>query len=81
MKVKEKKNKKRKNNHATPSTKKKKTEKKIVEVVKVYLALSLVLWAVWGHFQGSSLCLTSSVCWSLPCLISVLTQGGRGWTH
>ena len=39
-----------------------------------------MLWAVWGHFQGSSLCLTSSVCWSLQCLISVLTQGGQWWT-
>ena len=47
----------------------------IVKIVKIYLALSLVLWAVWGHFQGDSLCLTS-VCWSLQCLISVLTQGG-----
>ena len=47
----------------------------IVKIVKIYLALSLVLWAVWGHFQGGSLCLTSSVCWSLQCLISVLTQG------
>ena len=52
----------------------------IVKIVKIYLALSLVLWAVWGHFQGSSLCLTSSVCWSLQCLISSLTQGGRWWT-
>ena len=50
----------------------------IVKIVKIYLALSLVLWAVWGHFQGSSLCLTSSVCWSLQCLISVLTQGVSG---
>ena len=49
----------------------------IVKTVKIYLALSLVLWAVWGHFQGSSLCLTSSVCWSLQCLISILTQGGH----
>ena len=47
----------------------------IVKIVKIYLVLSLVLWAVWGHFQGSSLCLTSSVCWSLQCLISILT----GW--
>ena len=38
-----------------------------------------MLWAVWGHFQGGSLCLTS-VCWSLQCLISALTQGGRWWT-
>ena len=53
----------------------------IVKIVKLYLALSLVLWAVWGHFQGDSLCLTSSVCWSLQCLISVLTQGGQWWTH
>ena len=45
----------------------------IVKVVKVYLALSLVLWAVWGHFQCSSLCLTSSVCWSLQCLIRLDT--------
>ena len=52
----------------------------IVKIVKIYLALSLVLWAVWGHFQGSSLCLTSSVCWSLQCLISALTQGGQWWT-
>ena len=52
----------------------------IVKIVKIYLALSLVLWAVWGHFQGGSLCLTSSVCWSLQCLISVLTQGGQWWT-
>ena len=52
----------------------------IVKIVKIYLALSLVLWAVWGHFQGGSLCLTSSVCWSLQCLISALTQGGRWWT-
>ena len=58
----------------------KKKKKKIVKVVKVYLALSLVLWVVWSHFQGSSLCLTSSVCWSLQCLISILTQGGRWWT-
>ena len=50
----------------------------IVKIVKIYLALSLVVWAVWGHFQGSSLCLTSSACWSLQCLISVLTRGRRG---
>ena len=52
----------------------------IIKVVKVYLALSLVLWAVWDHLKGGSLCLTSSVCWSLQCLISVLTQGRRWWT-
>ena len=52
----------------------------IVKIGKIYLALSLVLWAVWGHFQGGSLCLTSSVCGSLQCLISVLTQGERWWT-
>ena len=39
-----------------------------------------MLWAVWGHFQGGSLCLASSVCWSLQCLISTLTQGGWWWT-
>ena len=32
------------------------------------------------HFQGGSLCLASSVCWSLQCLFSALTQGGRWWT-
>ena len=46
----------------------------IVKIAKIYLALSLVLWAVWGHFQGGSLCLTSSVCWSLQCLISALSE-------
>ena len=25
--------------------------------------------------------IASSVCWSLQCLISALTQGGRWWTH
>ena len=30
------------------------------------------------HFQSGSLCLGSSVCWSLQCLISVQTQGGNG---
>ena len=50
----------------------------IIKIVKIYLALSLVLWAVWGHFQGGSLCLTSSVCWSLQCLISDLTRGSGG---
>ena len=53
----------------------------IVKIVKIYLGLSLVLWAVWGHFQGGFLCLASSVCWSLQCLISALTQGGWWWTH
>ena len=53
----------------------------IIKIVKIYLGLSLVvLWAVWGHFQDSSLCLASSVCWSLLCLISALTHGGRWWT-
>ena len=50
----------------------------IVKIVKIYLALSLVLWAVWGQFQGGSLCLTSSVCWYLQCLISALSWGGGG---
>ena len=51
----------------------------IVRIVEIYLTLSLVLWAVWGQFQGGSLCLTSSVCWSLQCLISILTQGWWWW--
>ena len=64
--------------------KKKKPKQKrrmIVKIVKVYLGLSLVLWAVWGHFQGGSLCLTSSICWSLQCLISALTQSGGSGGH
>ena len=52
----------------------------IVKIAKIYLTLSLVLWAVWGQFQGGSLCLTSSVCWSLKCLIFILTQGRWWWT-
>ena len=52
----------------------------IVKIVKIYLTLSLMLWAVWGQFHGGSLCLTSSVCWSLQCLISILTQGRWWWT-
>ena len=51
----------------------------IEQIVKIYLGLSLVLWAVWGHFQVGSLCLASSVCWSRQCLISALTQGGQWW--
>ena len=55
------------------------TKRMIIKIVELYLALSLVLWVVWGCFQGSFVCLTS-VCWSLQCLISALTQGGRWWT-
>ena len=50
----------------------------IVKIVKIFLAVSLVLWAVWRHFQGGSLCLTLFVCCSLQCLISILTQGVGG---
>ena len=51
----------------------------IVKIVKIYLALSLVLWAVWGHFQGSSFCLTSSGSWSLQCWFpSWHREGGGG---
>ena len=77
----EKEKKRRKNNQTTTSTKQNKEKKRMIEkIVKIYLGLSLVLWAVWGHFQGSSLCLASSVCSSLQCLISALTQGGWWWT-
>ena len=48
----------------------------IVKIVKIYLALSLVLWAAWGHFQGGSLCLTSSVCWFFRLTSSVVLWGG-----
>ena len=51
-----------------------------VKIVKIFLGLSLVLWAVWSHFQGGSVCLASSVCWSLQCLISTLSQVGWWWT-
>ena len=52
----------------------------VIKIVKIFLGLSLVLWAMWGHFQGSSFCLASSVCWSLQCLISALAQGKWWWT-
>ena len=48
----------------------------IVKIVKIFLALSLVLWAVWDHFQGGSLCLTSSVCWFFRLTSSVVLWGG-----
>ena len=35
-----------------------------------------LMWAVWGHFQGSSLCLTSSVCWFFRLTSSVALWGG-----
>ena len=34
------------------------------------------MWAVWGHFQCGSLCLTSSVCWSFRLTSSVALWGG-----
>ena len=35
-----------------------------------------MLWAVWDHFQGGSLCLTSSVCWFFRLSSSVVLWGG-----
>ena len=35
-----------------------------------------MLWAVWGHFQGGSPCLTSSVCWFFRLTSSVALWGG-----
>ena len=35
-----------------------------------------MLWAVWGHFQGGSLCLTSSLCWFFRLSSSVALWGG-----
>ena len=35
-----------------------------------------MLWAVWGHFQGGFLCLTSSVCWFFRLTSSVTLWGG-----
>ena len=35
-----------------------------------------MLWAVWGHFQGGSLCLTSSLCWFFRPTSSVALWGG-----
>ena len=37
---------------------------------------SLMLWAVWGHFQGGSLSLTSSVCCFFRLTSSVTLWGG-----
>ena len=34
------------------------------------------MWALWGHFQGGSLCLTSSVCWFFRLTSSVALWGG-----
>ena len=34
-----------------------------------------MLWAVWGHFQSGSLCLTSSVCWFFRLTSSVVLWG------
>ena len=50
----------------------------VINIVKIFLGISLVLWSVWCHFQGGSLWLASSVCWSLQCLTSALTKGGGG---
>ena len=35
-----------------------------------------MLWAVWDHFQGGSLCLTSSVRWFFRLTSSVALWGG-----
>ena len=35
-----------------------------------------MLWAVWGHFQGGSLCLTSSLCWFFRLTSLVVLWGG-----
>ena len=35
-----------------------------------------MLWAVWDHFHGGSLCLTSSVCWFFRLTSSVALWGG-----
>ena len=35
-----------------------------------------MLWAVWGHFQGGSLCLTSSLCWLFRFTSSFAQWGG-----
>ena len=41
-----------------------------------------MLWAVWGHFQGGSLCLTSSLCWFFRLTSSVaLWVGGMLQTN
>ena len=40
----------------------------ILKIVKIS-GPSLMLWAVWGHFQGGSLCLASSVCGFLGSLV------------
>ena len=37
---------------------------------------SLMLWALWGHFQGGYLCLIYSVCWFFRLTSSVVLWGG-----
>ena len=46
----------------------------IFKIVKIS-GPSLVLWAMWDHFQGGSLCLTS-VCWFFRLTSSVALWGG-----
>ena len=36
-----------------------------------------MLWAVWDHFQGGSLCFTSSLCWFFRITSSVALWGGE----
>ena len=48
----------------------------VVKIVKIFLGLSLVLWAEWGHFQGGSLCF-SFFC-LLVCSVSVFHPDTRG---
>ena len=47
----------------------------ILKIVKIS-SPSLVLWAMWDHFQGGSLCLTSSVCWFFRLTSSEALWGG-----
>ena len=47
----------------------------ILKIVKI-TGPSLMLWAVWDHFQGGSLCLTSSVCCFFRLTSSVALWGG-----
>ena len=47
----------------------------ILKIVKNISGPSLMLWAMWDHFQGGSLCLTS-VCWFFRLTSSVALWGG-----
>ena len=55
LKKEEKEKKKKQSNNNINKTKQQK-KRMIKKIVKIFLGLSLVLWAVWVHFKGGFLC-------------------------